>query len=58
MYNTLIFFENVSGHRNISEGHNFGSWFLNDKVQDSQTLFIFNMEIILSYPQTCKKEKK
>lgn len=54
MYNTLIFFDNVSGHKDMSEDHDSGSWLQNDKVQDTQMLFMFHKEMILFYPSNLK----
>lgn len=50
MYNSLIFFDSVSGHKNMSEAHDSGFWFQNDKVQDIQMSLMFHMEMVLSYP--------
>lgn len=56
MYNTLIFLDNVSGHKDILEAHVSGFWFQNDKVKDIQMLFMFHMEMILFYPSNPKRK--
>lgn len=55
MYNTLVFFDNVSGHKDMSEARDSYVWPQNDKVQDIQMPFMFHMEMILSYPSNIWK---